>query len=347
MKNRKYFLIISLLLLSILVMTGCSGQSVADDEDIEIYLACDSQEDTVTYLFMQEFAKLVEEKSDGRVKASLYPNAQIGGDNEIAEAIQNGNITFVVQNTAPQVNFIPELAIMDAPNIFQNKEVAREVLDGPFFEELQKMYEENNFYLLAMADQGFRTMTSNKKVESIDDFNGIKIRTMENPFHIRYWKSIGANPTPMNFGEVYIGLQQGTIDAQENPLETTVAAKLYEQQDYVVETNHVLHGLSLIGSPVIIDRFPEDIKEIIYEAADEAKVYARQKTDERAEGRIQIIIDSGTEIVTLAPEVLAEMRENAQSVYTAIEEVTGTELMDTLFQEVETAELKLGLNNIN
>ena len=87
-----------------------------------------------------------------------------------------------------------------------------------------------------------------KILTSLSDFKGQKIRTMENPYHMAFWKSLKANPTPMTFSEVYIGLQQGTIDAQENPYEVIVSSRLYEQQDYVVETNHLPHLISLIVS---------------------------------------------------------------------------------------------------
>lgn len=106
-----------------------------------------------------------------------------------------------------------------------------------------------------MADQGFRVMSTNKAVNSFADFKGQKIRTMENSYHLAFWKALGANPTPMSFSEVYIGLQQHTIDAQENPYEVIVSNNLYEQQDYVVETNHLPHLISLI----VNDEFFKDL----------------------------------------------------------------------------------------
>lgn len=105
-------------------------------------------------------------------------------------------------------------------------------------------------------------MTTNKKVENLSDFKGQKIRTMENSYHMAYWKNLGASPTPMTFSEVYIGLQQGTIDAQENPYEVIVSNKLYEQQDYVVETNHLPHLISLIVSEEFFDSLTEKQQQI-------------------------------------------------------------------------------------
>ena len=120
---------------------------------------------------------------------------------------------------------------------------------------MEKVYQKGGYKLLGYADQGFRVMSTNKNVKSIKDFKGQKIRTMENSYHLKFWKTLGANPTPMTFSEVYIGLQQGTIDAQENPYEVIVSSKLYEQQDYVVETNHLPHYISLIVSDEFYNSF--------------------------------------------------------------------------------------------
>jgi TRAP-type C4-dicarboxylate transport system substrate-binding protein len=132
----------------------------------------------------------------------------------------------------------------------------------------------------------------------------------------------------MTFSEVYIGLQQGTIDAQENPYEVIVSNKLYEQQDYVVETNHLPHLISLIVSDEFMEGLPEEQQEIIREAAETAKEYAREQSDERIASRIQTIIDSGSEIITLDDEMHEKLRELSQPVYDAIEETVSSELID-------------------
>lgn len=345
MKKKLKLMFLGLIGLLILLV-GCSkdnGTTAAtksEEKSYDIYLGCDSPEDTVTYILLDKFATLMEEKSNGRLKAKRYSNAKLGGDIELIEALQNGKVTFVVQNTAPQVNFVPELGIFDLPMLFPNIEVAREVLDGPILEKLKEYHAKQNIKLYGYGDQGFREMTSNKKVEKFEDLKGIKIRTMSNPNHIEFWKSVGANPTPMNFGELYIGLQQGVVDAQENPFEATVAAKLHEQQDYVIMTNHVIHALSLIGSPAIIDKMPEDLQKIIDEAAKEALAYSRQVADERVDGRIKIIKDSGTEIIPFNEKLYEDMKNAGAPVYKVISDKVGTDLVNQLVNEVNNASNK-------
>ena len=208
-----------------------------------------SPEDTVTQIYAEKFAEEADRLSDGRIKITVYPNSVLGGDRELLESCYDGDIPFVVQNTAPQVNFIDDTAIFDAPCVFDDIEELRDKIDQPeFLSRMQESYRDAGYELLGYADQGFRVMSSNKEVSSFSDFKGQKIRTMEDPYQLSFWKKLKANPTPMSFSEVYIGLQQHTIDAQENPYEVIVSNRLYEQQDYIIETNHVPHLISLIVS---------------------------------------------------------------------------------------------------
>ena len=137
-------------------------------------------------------------------------------------------------------------------------------------------------------------------------------------FHIDFWKALKASPTPMTFSEVYIGLQQGKIDAEENPYEVIVSNRLYEQQKYIVETNHLPHLISLIVNDDFYQELPEETKTIINEAAQTAKIKARQASDERIEEKMKVIEESGTEIITLSDELHQQIREAAQPVYDVI-----------------------------
>ena len=214
-----------LLLVCTVFLTGCGKEE--EGQRYAYPLATASPEDTVTQIYAEKFAKEVDRLSDGRIKIQVYSNSTLGGDRELLESCKDGDIPFVVQNTAPQVTFMPDLAVFDVPCAFENLTECREVMDDSEFSSMiHTVYEKGGYRLLGISDQGFRVMSTNKAVHSIKDFKGQKIRTMENPFHLKFWKSIGANPTPMSFSEVYIGLQQNTIDAQENPYEVIVSNKL-------------------------------------------------------------------------------------------------------------------------
>ncbi len=314
-----------LLLISVLwLLLGCS-------EGTQRYawpLGTSSPDDTVTQLYAEKFAEEVARLSDGQMKIQVYPNSVVGGDRELLESCKDGDIPFVVQNTAPQVTFMPDIAVFDMPMLFDSiAHVRRTVDDAAFLQRISTVYKQAGYELLGFADQGFRVMTTNKRVQTLDDFKGQKIRTMENPYHLQFWKQLGANPTPMTFSEVYIGLQQGTIDAQENPYEVIVSNKLYEQQHYVVETNHLPHLITLIVSEKFMSHLSDSQKQIIREAAAIAKDYARQQSDARIASRIRMIEGSGTTIISLSPEMKQEMRRLSEPVYQHIRQQVDAELI--------------------
>ncbi len=326
--NKKYkvLMLASLLALGTVNLTGCGK----NDDTTQRYawpLATASPEDTVTQLFSEKFAEEVYDLSDGQMQIQVYANSTLGGDRDLLETCADGDIPFVVQNTAPQVTFMPDLAVFDLPCVFDDLNDCRNKLDDPeFYSLISQVYEEGGYHLLGMADQGFRVMSTNKPVNSISDFKGQKIRTMENSYHIAFWNAIGASPTPMSFSEVYIGLQQHTIDAEENPYEVIVSNNLYEQQDYIVETNHLPHLISLIVNDDFFQNLSEEEQAIMTEAAEIATEYARQESDNRIADKIAVIEASGTQIITLSEETRSEIREASTDVYEAIEEAVSQDI---------------------
>lgn len=316
-------------------VTGC-GSSDDEEQRYSWPLATASPEDTVTQIFSEKFAEEVSRLSDGKMKIQVYPNSTLGGDRDLLETCADGDIPFVVQNTAPQVTFMSDLAVFDLPCVFDSLDDCREKIDDPaFYEMISDVYTDGGYHLLGMADQGFRVMSSNKKVETFADFKGQKIRTMENSYHLAFWKALGANPTPMSFSEVYIGLQQHTIDAQENPYEVIVSNNLYEQQDYIIETNHLPHLISLIVNDDFFQNLSEEEQSIMTEAAETATAYAREQSDERIADKIKVIEDSGTEIITLSDEVRSEIREASQGVYDSIKEAIDEDIYDSYMEDIE------------
>lgn len=324
--SKKCLMLAGGLSLAVSLLAGCGSS----EDEVQRYawpLATASPEDTVTQLFAEKFADEVNRLSDGRMQIQVYANSTLGGDRDLLETCADGDIPFVVQNTAPQVTFMPDLAVFDLPCVFDSLDDCRDKLDDPeFYNLVSDVYTDGSYHLLAIADQGFRVMSTNKKVSSFTDFKGQKIRTMENPYHLAFWKSIGASPTPMSFSEVYIGLQQHTIDAQENPYEVIVSNNLYEQQDYVIETNHLPHLITLIVNDEFFQDLSEEEQEIMTEAANTALTYAREQSDSRISDKIATIEASGTEIISLTDDERAEMREAAQGVYEQIQEVVSPEL---------------------
>ena len=304
--------------------SGKITKSGAEEEQRYAWpLATCSTEDTITHIFATQFAKEVEKLSDGKMKINVYPQSTLGGDRELMESCKDGDIPFVVQSPAPQVSFMPQLCV------FENIDDARKAIDNPDFQkEIQKIYKGAGYDLLGIADQCFRVMTSAKPFTGIESFKGQKIRTMENAYHLQFWKQMGANPTPMSFSEVYIGLQQGTIDAQENAYEIIVSAKLYEQQKYLISTNAVPDYTTLIVSDEFYQGLTKEQQKIIDQSAKTAQEKARESADDRRVQRQKVLEDEGMQIVDVDQKTWKQMQEKCQPVYDAIRKQAGDKLVD-------------------
>lgn len=339
MKGKTPSMILALVLVVITIATVLFGNyqingkkeqtNLEEEQRYSWPLATCSTEDTITHIFASSFAEEVSRLSDGKMKITVYPQSTLGGDRELMESCKDGDIPFVVQSPAPQVSFMPQLCVFDAPCVFEDIQDARDTIDGEEFQKIIKgIYKEAGYNLLGTADQCFRVMTSAKKFTGFESFKGQKIRTMENSYHIQFWKQMGANPTPMSFSEVYIGLQQGTIDAQENAYEIIVSAKLYEQQKYVIYTNAVPDFTTLIVSDEFYQGLSKEQQEVIDQAAKNAQEKARESADERREQRQIQLEEAGMEFIEIDDETWAKMQEACAPVYEAIRKQAGDELLD-------------------
>ena len=225
----------------------------------------------------QYFAKLVEERTDGRIKFKFYPDGQLGkGERELLEALQQGSIDLYVGSTGPLGGFSPSMQILDIPFLFRDYAHVDKVLDGPIGAGLSAELDKVQMKGLAFWENGFRNLTNSKRaVRTPADAKGLKIRTMENPVHIQAWKAAGVNPTPMAWGEVYGALQQGVIDGQENPIAVILQMKVYEVQKFLALTQHVYSPAMLIMSQKRWNQIPKEDQAIILKAAHEGAVYQR------------------------------------------------------------------------
>jgi tripartite ATP-independent transporter DctP family solute receptor len=304
---------------------GASSNAAAGP--VTLQLATASPEDTVTDILAKKFIE--EVNKSGQFTVEYYPNSSLGGDVEILESLQAGDIGFIVQTTAPALDFVPEVAVFDLPFAHPDIQSLRNAVNRSGFQgKIDQAYQKAGFKVLAMADQSFRELSSNKPVRQYSDFRGQKIRTMENANHLAFWRAVGANPTPMAFAEVYIGLQQGTIDGQENPIEVIVANRLYEVQDYVVNVHWVPHMLMLITNNSVYSGLNAAQKKIIDDAAAVAQQEAYRQCDARISAREQIVKDSGTEILSVSQELYDQTVRAADSVYTLIRGQVGEDLVN-------------------
>lgn len=325
----KKVLSICLALVVIFGLVGCSSEAPAAgngnsngnaaDDVKTITFAHATAEGTSTNDAALKFKEYVEANSNGKLKVNVYPNAQLGGDRELIENTQNGSITAMLSAPAPQVSFVPSATVFDSPFVFESMNHGRAVLNDPdFMAAISKPYEAAGFHYLGASGQGFRTLTTNKKIQSMADLKGLTIRTMENKYHLKTWTLLGANPTPLAFNELYTALQQGTVDAQENPIELVHSQKFFEQQKFIMDTNHILQVNTWIMNKAFYDSLSDDLKAVVDEAGRLAVETANRVSDEKEPGYIETISDFGCEFVSVPKDEIAKFQETVKPVYEEI-----------------------------
>ena len=290
---------------------------------------------SINYMMVKKFADLVNEKSGGKITVDIYPGGQLGNTTEFTEAVIGGSIDIGTGMSTDLVDFIPQFAVFDMPNLFDNTDQMRTVLQGDFVNVMNQYCNAGGIQMLGYSDAGFRVLTTNKETHNLADLKGQKIRVMTNKYHIAYWNALGASATPMQFTEVFMGLQQGTIDGQENPYMNIVGNNVQEVQKYVVETNHLGHIITFFMNKNVYGSLPENVKNLVDECASVATKYANSKADESIEGYKQTCENTGCQIITLDDAVLVEFREKAQPVYDMVRKDLGDELVDQLLDAID------------
>lgn len=313
-----------------------SVQPVLDDsvdytqgESYSFIIATDGAEDRVDGLLVHYMADQLDAITGGRIKLQMYFNGSMGTDTELCESTQAGDVAFFLGSTAFTANFVPELNVIDLPFLYGSSQQFRDTMDDEeVFNFYKEKYTENNFQLIGFFDQGMRQLTTNKLVETPEDLHGQKIRVMENQLHIAIWEALGASPTPMSFSEVYMALQQGTIDAQENPFEVIYANRIYEQQDYVILTSHLAASHNLLFSKVIYDGLTETDQALIMAVGEAAIQYAREQCDARLAERMELVEEAGCQIIEPSAELLGQLQDLCAGIYDDVRATYGDEQVD-------------------
>ena len=187
------------------------------------------------------FKHEVESRTGGRVKVDVFPGGQLGNERELIEALRMGTVEMAITSDGPVGGFFEPILVLGIPYAFPSTVTAWKALDGPFGQELmESMRQKTGIRCLAVTENGFRHFTNNSRViKGPADMKGLKIRTMENPSHMAIVKAMGADPTPIAFGELYSALQQKIVDGQENPIAVLYMIKGYEVQKYLTLDGHV------------------------------------------------------------------------------------------------------------
>ncbi len=331
-------ILLALMMIMSFALTGCGGQeadapsdegATADDTVYTVRVAYVVAESHASHIVIRDiFKKELEET--GKFRVELYPNGQLGGDRQAIEAVGLGNLEMTMCGEAAISGFVPEFELVGLPYLFTSLDSAHQALDGEFGQALDEKLLSQNIVNLGWAEVGFRNITNSKQeIKSPADLEGIKIRTMENPLHIAYFKALGANPTPMAFNELFTALQQGTVDAQENPTALTYNSKFYEVQDYMTVSEHVYTAAPFLANKDFLDSLPEDLKTKLVDTAVKTVEAQRELINQQNTDFEDKMADEGVAITKLTLEEKAEFKKAAdEQVYPQAIEKYGDELIN-------------------
>ncbi|CAM4066604.1 TRAP transporter substrate-binding protein [Vreelandella rituensis] len=226
------------------------------------------------------------------------------------------------------------MQILDLPFLLPNYDTMVEVLDGDVGREILDTLNDDNMYGVNFWGAGFRHITNNvRPIETPEDLDEIRMRTMQAPIIISTYEELGANATAMAFTEVYNGLQQGVVEGQENPLANIYTMRFYEVQDYLSLTSHAYHAYAAVINSDSWNSLPEDLQEVMIEAFDNGRQASRELTLQDEERILQEIEDE-IAINEITDEAREDFIEASMPVHEEYEDIVTTELLHKVYDIV-------------
>ena len=272
------------------------------------------------------FADYVKEKTNGEITIDVFPMGQLGGERSMVEQVQGGTLDMMDCTTAVLSNFVPETALLDLPFLWPSRGIAYAVLgDSEFFKIFSDAFPKRGFMAIGYGENQMRDLTNIKhEVRTPDDVKGLKIRVMESPVYLETWRALGASPVPMPFPEVYNGLQQGVIDAQENPILTSALMKFTEVSPYATLTNYILTETITILNIDLWERLTPEQQQIFRDGSAKMTKMNREGTMKMSQEIVEKLEQEGkVKITRLTDEERAAFRQAVQPVHAKFEKEVG------------------------
>ena len=310
---------LSVLAVGTMALTGCGGNSSSSSgsgDKIVLRYAENQVKDYPTTQAAQKFADLLKEKTNGRITVEVYDSGQLGDEKSVIEQVQFGGIDMSRVSLTPLSEFSRNLMALQLPYLYRDSEHMWKVLDGDIGKELLKSTEDSGIVGLSWYDAGARNFYNSKReIKSLADMQGLKIRVQESSMMMDMVKALGANPTPMPYGEVYSGLQTNVIDGAENNWPSYESTSHYEVAKYYVVDEHSRVPEMQIISKQTMDKLSADDQKIIRECAAESAKYERQLWAEREKASEEKVRAGGAVITRLSDAARAEFIKAVQPLY--------------------------------
>jgi len=245
--------------------------------------------------------KELGDESKGKMGVKVFPNGALGSERDTIEQLKIGGLDMMRINAAPLNNIVPETIAVSLPFVFRSTEHMRKVLDGPIGDEILAAMAAQGMVGLAFYDSGARSLyTAKKPVKTVADMKGMKIRVQQSDLFVAMIEALGANPTPMPYGEVYTGLKTGIVDGAENNWPSYESSRHFEAAKYYDLTEHSLVPEVLVFSKKIWDGLSKEDQAMIRKAAKDSVPYMRKLWDERETKSRKVAEAAGTQVVPVA-----------------------------------------------
>lgn len=288
----------------IMSLSGC-GSSKSEDSVIRFKMAVADAASSAQAEGARMIAKEVEKATNGRIQIEVLAGGTLGGERDTVELAMLGGVDIVTCANSVLTQWIPEMSILDQAYLFTNENQAHGAVDGPVGELIEReALDKLNLHVIGYMESGFRNVFSKKPITEIDDFRGIKIRTMQNPYHMAAFESFGAIPTAMAASEQFTALQQGTIDACENAVSNCLNNGFYEVTKDITYSNHAFVYIVVSMSDHAWNRIPDDLKPVFMEAVERGYNIERDLLRQANEDATVILEEKGVKFHEIDVESL-------------------------------------------
>jgi len=287
---------------------------------------------------VKKMQEILTAKSGGKLKINAFWGGSAGGDLPATQALRAGTQEMVCTSSSPLVGIVKELGVFDLPFLFANEREADAVLDGPAGAYFTKKLEEAGLINLAYWENGFRNLTNSKRpVARVEDFDGVKVRVMQNNIFLDTFRTLGTNAVPMAFGEVFTALETKTIDGQENPFVTIETSKFNEVQRYLSVTRHAYTPFLVLYSKRLWDQLSAQEQAVLREAAMEGQKVQRAANRALNEKSLASLKAKGMQVNEITPAEQRRMFDKVKPVYDKNVPTIGAEAVTLVLDALKKA----------
>ncbi len=318
-----------LLTAALTVFLAGAAAGPAEAQTIEYKISHTHPDGQTFSIFSKKFMEVLKEKTGGAVVGTEYPDGVLGSERANAEGLLAGTLEVTFITTAALCNWAPKLQILDLPFLYNTREAAVEKIDGPLGAEMVKALDAAGFKAILFSDLGGRFFTNSKlPIRKAGDMTGLKMRTMESTIQFETYRLLGVNPMPLAYTELFLALQQKTIDGMDMIMNLIWGQKFYEVQKYMTLSNHFYAFYAMAVNPTFWNRLSPEQQKAVVEAAEEAKQHTRVEVARMDDEYLKLLEDE-TDMEIVYPDDIDfdSFRTAVAPIYDQFEPEIGADLL--------------------